>query len=331
MFRTNNSEQFPLAAGAGYCAPYLYMLKEDSADLPPLSTHYTNKKLRQVTRAIHSGYGLGRGETYTPWLRITRRFSSPVSNMVYAPVSVHGRNHHFLSKLEHHTALQLAYLGSTELRECLPMWPTPHPNPFDKQHKEDVPGLLEIADAAGIEHGVFVGSDVPYIGTIDIMVTVPWAGAIHQVGVSCKPTEILQRSTRAQERVRLDQLYCHAIGARHVREGGDDFNEKLIQQLQEYRPLFSEVIAYRNTAKLADFCGLFDEVAYSLPIHVAINQTAAKLKIPHQDASLLWRLGIWLHLIDIDLRKPVSMCSPIRRGTEHVLKQLAQQYLGDDL
>ena len=74
--------------------------------------------------------------------------------MVFASLSVHRRNHHFLSKLEHHTGLLLAYLGASEIRECLPLWPTDHPNPIMDGETSMCRGLLEIASQQGIEHGV---------------------------------------------------------------------------------------------------------------------------------------------------------------------------------
>jgi hypothetical protein len=51
------------------------------------------------------------------------------------------------------------------------MWPYEHPHPA--QHldhgQRTAQGLIDIAKHLGIEHGCFVGTTVPYIGSIDLM------------------------------------------------------------------------------------------------------------------------------------------------------------------
>jgi len=310
----------------GYCAPYLYLLKE-ADQAPARGVPYTKRKLAAVQRAINEGCGQGRGEAYRPWIRITRRFSSPASHQVFAALSVHRRNHHFLSKLEHHTALVLAYLGATEIRECLPMWPTQHPHPWLRD-ADDVPGLLEIADEAGIDHGTFVGTTVPYIGSLDIMLEMPWRGGVTYVGVSCKPDAIHDASPRAKERVELDRRYCDCVGAHHVREGGQGLNETLIKNLAAYRPLHSELMEFRTAACLSDFCGEFAETSRRMVLHEAITEAGLRLGLHGGQASMLWRIAIWLHRIDIDLTRPVSMSRQIRPGGGRVRAALEERFLG---
>ncbi len=316
-----------LPAASGYCAPYLYLLEEDACVEQRQVSVHSKRKLSQVQRAIRAGAGQGLGEHYTPWIRITRRFSSPVSKMIVASVSIHRRHHHFLSKLENDTAVQMAYLGASELRECLPMWPTPHAHPLPDRN-EDVPGLLELAEQVGIDHGVYVGTTVPYVGSLDLLACIR-VGRRHQyVGVSCKPTEIYERSIRARERVALDAMYCAAIGARHHREGGDGFNARLVAQLHAYRPLHSEIAVYAGTARLADFCSRFNELALNIPVAAAIEVAGAKVSATHAEASVLWRVGVWTHLVDIDLRHRVSMLKPAKPGLADVLHSLAIRFLG---
>jgi hypothetical protein len=324
---TLSGDHKDLPASSGYCAPYLYLLEEDTCVEQRQVSVYSKRKLSHIQRAIRAGAGQGLGEHYTPWIRITRRFSSPVSKMIVASVSIHRRSHHFLSKLENDTALQMAYLGASELRECLPMWPTPHAHPLPN-HDGDVPGLLELAEQAGIDHGIYVGTTVPYVGSLDLLTCIR-VGRRHQyLGVSCKPTEIYERSDRARERVALDAQYCQAIGARHHREGGDGFNARLVTQLHDYRPLHSELGAYGGTARLADFSSHFNELALNIPVAAAIDVAGAKVSATHAEASALWRVGIWTHLVDIDLRRRVSMLKPVKPGVADVLRSLAVSFLG---
>jgi hypothetical protein len=294
-----------------------------------LKASYTSRKLNQVANWIRAGRGQGRGNDYSPWIRITRGFSSPVSHQVFSALPLHKRNHHFLSQMEYHTAIQLAYLGAVELRECLPMWPMEHQHPIDTDPRSRAVGLLDIAANAGIEHGNFVGSEVPYIASIDIFVSINWNAKLYQLGVSCKPTQILNRSCRAQERTRLDELYCHSVGAIHHREGGTNFNPFLVQNLDTYRPSKAEISDFSTTSQLIEFSeNLNEPTAENQPLHVSISLAAKAVKVEHHKASALWRVGAWLHLIDIDMGQRVSMLQPIRRGQHHRLQQLAAHFLG---
>jgi hypothetical protein len=312
-----------------YLYEYRLLDRITRMDRSKLKKTYTERKLKQVFGWINEGRGLGRGESYSPWIRITRGFSSPVSHQMFSSLSIHKRNHHFLSKLEHHTALQLAYLGAVELRECLPLWPTEHQHPIEIDPKSRTVGLMDIARDAGIEHGNFVGSDVPYIASVDMMATIQWKGKTHHLGVSCKPKEILMGSIRAQERATLDEIYCRTVGAMHLREGGSQFNPTLIKNLQAYQPAQHEVLKWASTGQLQDFCNHLNLSYDGQPLHAAITQTGKVVRIGEPLASTLWRVGIWVHLIDIDMGQRISMLKPIKRGKERCLGLLAAHFLGD--
>ena len=289
---------------------------------------YTERKLNQVTEWIRTGRGQGRGDAYCPWIRITRGFSSPVSHQMFSALTIHKRNHHFLSKLEHHTALQLAYLGAVELRECLPMWPTEHQHPLETDPRISATGLLEIARSAGIKHGNFVGSNVPYIASLDMMATVQWKGQLHHVGISCKPREILMASPRAQERAKLDEMYCHSIGTKHIREDGAHFNPEVLKNLQTYHPSRAEILQWAKTSRIQDFSEHLNHLSSSHPLHACITQSAKAVQVEKEHATALWRVGLWLHLIDIDVGQRISMCKPIKRGRDCRINLLASHFLG---
>lgn len=326
-----------LAAESGYSAPYLYLLAEDQQPLhaKAQTTTYTTRKLNTVSRAIQAGYGQGRGDLFKPWIRIRRNFSSPTSHQVFDGVGIHTRNHHFLSALEFHTALLVSYLGATELRECLALWPFDHPHPdsgLDEDsggHLEPAVGLLEIARKAGIEHGCFVGTTVPYIASIDLMFRIRVGRLWRLVGISCKPEDIARQSVRAQERIELDRLYCASVGAHHMHEDGSALDRNLVRQIAWMRPLVSQLRAHRWTNRLADFCALFDEYATDNCISDSAIAAGRRTGLNSVDAYMFFRLGVWLHLIDIDLSKRVQMRGQIKRGSARVLHGLSARYLGE--
>ena len=313
----------------GYCAPYLYLLKDDSALPSKAHKNFSRQKLKQVIRLIRAGYGQGRGDHYKPWIRIRRNFSSPVSHQVFESVAIHTRNHHFLSSLEYHTALLLAYLGCIELRECLPLWPVAHSHPcVCTRDSTQIPGLLEIASQAGIEHGFFVGTRVPYVASMDMLAHIRFGKSDKLIGISCKPAQITAESARARERIELDRRYCIVIDAHHVHEDGLHMNPMLLSQLDWMRPLTSEVRQHQGSSQLQDFCSRFNELATQYPIRDAINLTAASIGCGTANVFLLWRLGIWLHQIDIDLSQKILMSKPRCPGADKVLRALATRYLG---
>lgn len=323
-------------ADAGYCAPYLHLLEEEKSRSPIKTspTRYTTRKLAQVRQALREGRGQGRGENYQPWIRIRKNFSSPTSYQVFDNVSINRRNHHFLSRLEFETALQVAYLGASELRECLPAWPVEHPHPDsgideDKDARRDlVPGLLELARRSGIDHGFFVGTTVPYVASLDLMFRIGRDTNSTLVGISCKPKSIVAQSVRAVERIELDRLYCLATQTHHVHEDGTNFNPVLVKQLKAIRPLPTELHTYGSTPQLADFVGDFELYANDRCILEAATSAGKRAKLSTEDALMFFRLGVWLRKIDIDLSVPYLMKSQIRRGSHRTITTLAQRYLG---
>lgn len=301
---------------------------------------WTRIKLNSVFAAVRAGAGQGRGDAYKPWLAIRRNFSSPVSHQIAESVGINARNHHLFSKLEFRTALLVAYLGvSEEFREGLPMWPFEHPHPGERPGSTRVqptmvPGLLDIARDAGVEHGYFVGSKVPYIGTLDHMHTLSPIGAWGcLLGISCKPLSRMLQSLRSQERLELDRRYCVAIGAHHVIEHGQDFNEPffktLLKQLRDYKPLTSEIRRHRGTQQLKDFAGRFELLAQGRSLGDAIREAGGQIGLAAEQSYLFFRLSAWMHLVDVDLTQPLQMGRPIRRGSARVLDVLRQRYLGN--
>lgn len=319
-----------LARAAGYSAPYLYLLEEDKEPTEKTLSQYSLRQLSRVSTSIRAGAGQGHGDYYQPWIRIRRNFSSPVSYQIFDSVSIHQRNHHFLSALEFHTALTCAYLGAKGLRECLPMWPYEHPHPgqqMDNGQHGTTQGLIEIAKQLGIDHGCFVGTTVPYIGSIDLMADVTGRQTA-LAGISCKPGAIAAKSVRARERIELDRAYCKAIGAHHHHETGEFLNSKLIENLRWLRPLTSEIRLYRDSRQFADYVDSFNAYALERPIRDAVAAAARDASVLDHDPFRLWRLGIWLQLIDIDLTLPVETTKMIHQANRGYLANLGKIFFG---
>lgn len=327
----SESNASSVARESGYSAPYLYLLDDEST--PSTSrglSQFSERSLNRVSSAIRSGAGQGHGESYQPWLRIRRNFSSPVSYQVFKSVSIHKRNHHFLSELEFHTALISAYLGAKGLRECLPMWPIEHPHPakhLNGSQYGTAPGLFDIAKELGIDHGSFVGTTVPYIGSVDLMLN--WeTTASSLAGISCKPGPIVATSVRAQERIALDRAYCKAIGAHHHHETGDSINLQLVRNLSWLHPLPTETALYEESQQFADYVCVYNECSSERPIRDAVGAAARAASVLDDDPYRFWRLGIWKQKIDIDLTQRVHTPNMMHRANHTLLADLRKKFFG---
>jgi hypothetical protein len=181
----------------------------------------TWEKLRQM---IEEGYGQGHGESYRPFIQIRRKNCSPKGNQSVGPLPGCVRAFHALTRVERQFGMLCQWLGAIDVREQLPAWPFPHPHPLVGAMGASgfayltVPGLVELAAEANIEHGVFPGSDVPYVATLDVVATMPGTVAPRMVVISCKSETDLANArltSRMIERLELERRYCEAISARY--------------------------------------------------------------------------------------------------------------------
>jgi len=145
---------------------------------------------------IASGRGFGWFEGYQSWLRLNRRNASPFSTQMSGGVPPFRRMCHFWCRSEFLIAILLAWLGAW-VREQVPIWPWRHPHPLSALSQDLDPllpyciGMEAICADAGIDHGRFIGTSIPYIWTIDIVATWPWFTPDEwaSIIVSVKPVE----------------------------------------------------------------------------------------------------------------------------------------------
>lgn len=89
------------------------------------------------------------------------------------------------------------YLRALDVREQFPLWPFPHPHPLvdhpetQQRRPRQCPGLIAIADKLGVDHGREVGSDVPYVASLDLLVTLKRKNGMGLAGIALKPHELI--------------------------------------------------------------------------------------------------------------------------------------------
>lgn len=208
---------------------------------PSQSGRMTTKKLEALIRA---GYGQGHFQRYKPWLRVTKRDSSPVSFVGHLPSPEFARLHHFRAIAERRTIQLACWLGAKDVREQFPMWPWEHQHPSvglgGIEDVAPVRGLIDIASEARIRHGNFLGTSLPYVGTIDVLTT--WKrrdGSWLLVALDNKPEEIVLEPnilSRIKERIELARRYCVECQIRHVIVHAEQFSQELATNIDALAP-----------------------------------------------------------------------------------------------
>ena len=295
--------------------------------------------LDRLYALIAQGFGQGRDEAYKPWIRVTRSLSSPKSNVFVAQVPIHERGLHLLAGTEYNAGQLASWLGALEVREQFPLWPSPSRSPLWGLHPErdrtlvPAPGLLEIAADAGIDHGTYVGGNIPFVATTDLVLRIGVPPNDKLVFWSVKPLEKIVRgksAARIRERLELERRYAVAVGAHHGVIDGTEMTRSLVENLDWFRPLRSELLAFRKTQCIEDFAAAFEGLAVDGdPLRVCIDAAGEQCSIPPNRVQAFFRAATWLGLTDVDLGVSVLMTKPPTRGGGARKLQLRKALLGD--
>lgn len=298
-------------------------------------------KRGRITEAVlalakEDGHGSGTGDDYMPWIRIRRRLSSPVSNLMLLPTPIQARPLHLLARTESATALVAAWLGATEIREQFPLWPEAHLAPFsgirsgDGGERHMLQGLMSIAEDLGIKHGFYPGTQLPYVATTDLLVRFGDSRKQRFAFWACKPAEHLRTGAcgaeRRWERLRLEQAYAEQCGSVHRVLDGEQFDRRLTDNLDWLTPLRSEWLQFQECAILENFTGHCAEKLVDSPIRIAVAAAAVRagvdmtndLKLPW----LLFRIATWKGSFDIDLSQPLLTTKMARTGGSRFKQEL---------
>ena len=284
---------------------------------------------------IIDGYGQGHGETYQPFLQVSRGHSSPCSYQIVTQLPGLKRKFHFLSRPEHYFALFLVWIGA-EVREQYPLWPWRHAHPLCghpqfPQYRE-VSGLLEIAKSAGIKHGSWVGTNIPYVATTDILAThlVDHTPRLHAFAMKRESQLIdLSKYPRVSERLELERRYFEEI-----RNSWRVVHDTLLPA-----PLTRNLELIAGSANLAEtfdgeqltrFSETFQGTSSNLPLEVAIHKSGSAVGLDPIRAHRYFRMCAWRGSVDIDLSKPMDMNLPMAAGGSVIRERFVKEFLPHD-
>lgn len=193
-------------------------------------------------------------------------------------------------------------------------------------------GLMDIASEAGIDHGVEVGTDIPYVATIDFLVTLHTAAGPKLVGISCKPFSNLdaQIKVRVLERLELERRYFEEAGVRYLVSNSGLVPNLMAGQLEWW---MGSSVLHKNTElyQHSNCFAAFVEERENASISEAIIEASKYFEINPDDAWQLFRYCAWHQLIDIDPTERMVTSHPIHQGGRALRATLRESIFGEDL
>ncbi|MFZ4287528.1 hypothetical protein [Variovorax sp. HJSM1_2] len=278
----------------------------------------------KLTQWIAVGRGQGHQAAYQAWLQVTKKTSSPVSAIGRLPGPDIGRPHHCLAMGERTTILLLKWLGASDIREQFPAWPCPHPHPIEGiRHRNLVgklPGLLSIAKDLGIDHGVFPGTSIPYVATLDILSTWPDGDGFFKLhATECKPQDLYEdkkSNERIRERLALSGEYCRVAEIPRQIFHPEQLPKPLGVNLDALFPPMSR--AKVEVARRSRVYQRLVEALHSGYTNRSPHETVmrvAKAEGMHVDTVFkLVHLAIWTQDVDHDISLPLELFHPLIPG-----------------
>ena len=298
-----------------------------------------NLTIAKLAAAIREGRGIGTGDAYRPWIQITRRTSSPYSNLNVCPVPHLKRLTHFLSRAERQFALYLWWLGAEDVREQYPLWPWPHlhpevqiaPQAEDRLH----PGMQFVAAEADIALRTYPGTTIAHVLTIDMMVTVPVSmNPARLIGISCKPEAIVVAGSptdRDMERIELDRRYCVAGNIPFRLAHPEQLPPKLLVGLHAISPIEprSTLMQLVRAAPYLKYVDLLQRTAYDRPAWIASKEAGNRVGWSTPEEQRAFHIAIWYQHVDHDVSNGLVTTRPLVTGGTALREQGRQRWFGE--
>lgn len=295
----------------------------------------TSQDLQRLRRA---GFGAGRFDEYAPWLRIRRKFSSPVSNQQVCEVPFLGRHLHLLSRLEGQFALLASFLGALEVREQVPTHAEPdwHPG-FDPQHRLEIPnsnrqlpGLNDIGEETGVDPGRYPGTNITFVMTTDLVLTVRDQVVNKLVYWPVKPLDDLvgPNATRRLERLRLEQRRSEHVGAFfHVMTDQTVSKQPFVENLFAFKPHAVDIQRFGQD-KLHCFADVFNR-CHGATLLQAWRESGSSAGLSGlAEARRMFDVALYSGMLDVDISAPMVSHHPVVWGGKEKRRRLRRVLFG---
>jgi TnsA endonuclease N terminal len=215
-----------------------------------------------IARLQNEGRGKGRGPTYLPWIRVMDMYSDGRSREFYS--HKFGREHQLLSDGEWGTYLMLEWAHDVvDVREQFPL-------------PRDI--TQEIAHDLGIRHQYYPKTHVPFVMTLDFLVTRVRDGKEVLQALNIKTADELEDADVVGH-LEIARATCHGMGIDHHLVASEMLSKTVVTNLGWIRdaqldkdaiepfPGFYEdhmsrmshdIAARRYDGSLVDYCSEYD-------------------------------------------------------------------------
>lgn len=229
---------------------------------------------KDISRLQAEGRGQGKGPTYSPWVHVGDFFSSGRTHKAYSHKT--RRVHHFLSDGEWRAFLLFEW--AHDVRDVREGFPLPR----------DI--TMEIAMALGIKHQYFPGTHVPFVMSLDFLVTRNAHGKERHQAFNVKCLDDLE-DARTVEILEIARETCMALDIDHhlivsehlprtklknlewIRDAqlDEDTTEPYPGFYEEHMTKMTQDIRSRRfDGSLVEYCGQYDE-RYSVEAGVGLR------------------------------------------------------------
>ncbi|MGX7004917.1 hypothetical protein [Caballeronia sp. KNU42] len=193
---------------------------------------------------------------------------------------------------------------------------------------------MDIAEEAGIKHGVEVGSQgVPYVATLDLAITLITNTDVRMAAISIKPHEEIftaESTDRIVERLELESRYMREAKAHHNIIDQTLLGEFTGANLENFSSAWRLPLHLQSPRLIEDFCVRLIDVATRTSVEDGIRRAHVDLRLESPfDATLLWRHGVWTRRIEIDITQRMEMGAPLCLGGGDIAAQLAVELFGE--
>lgn len=281
----------------------------------------------RLRAAIRAGSGTGHGNDYKPFLEIKRWNASPISTQVRKAVPPYSRACHFFCQSEWFLALIFSWLGAL-VREQFPAWPWRHPHPLAGLQPDldaQLPwsaGMEDVCRSAGIKHGTFPGTDIPYIWTIDLALTIPWTESDIPACclVSIKPIEserylYVDPLDRGPEKLEGERRYARSLGIPYIVADRAKYPGDLLGQLEFLAGAAALPKGSRRWTILQRFLDTHGHELQDHPPLEWILRLEFDFDATRHEADYLIQHCIWHQIIDLDVSRFMDLSKrPIPGG-----------------
>ncbi|MDI1258291.1 TnsA endonuclease N-terminal domain-containing protein [Aquabacterium sp.] len=253
-----------------------------------------------ISKKWSEGFGQGCISTYKPWETVQSFSSKGNSHRVHSTKT--GRTHHLFSNIERALFLKAEY-GESFID-------------FQEQRAMEREHTLAIAEVLKIKHPVYVGTQIPFVMTLDAVVVRRGPDRTE----FCEAYDAKEASalidSRVLEKLSIHKAYCEQRGWRHTIVTNETISREVIRNLEWIR------MGAAKPGEVEPVVGLFEELPERMLASLKtkgsrrpINQYCAEFDrshgLPGGAALRVLQILLWRHDLSTSLSGALIHLRPV--------------------